>query len=199
MCTLFLPLHLRPSVQVQDQFTIKHNTAVKMLLLYILIFTRDCELHMSLGKSQTFNNSSNDCQQHTSWEFLITEQACRVLVWWVLTLIVDYAVIPLIWTEESLVVDTPVLFSVFSVAFVRAYNLHIKAAGLLCSLSVSLTSFWKRWCNRKALRFCSITKHNFVSNVYWTVHHCNSWRLREQLDVTCYFISLLMCSTCFRH
>ena len=35
--------------------------------------------------------------------------------------------------------------------------------------------------------------------VYWTVHHCNSWRIKDQLDVTCYFISLLMCSTCFGH
>jgi len=26
-----------------------------------------------------------------------------------------------------------------------------------------------------------------------------SWRIKDQLDVTCYFISLLMCSTCFRH
>ena len=38
-----------------------------------------------------------------------------------------------------------------------------------------------------------------VSNVYWTVHHSNSWRIKDQLDVTCYFISLLMCSTCFGH
>ena len=37
------------------------------------------------------------------------------------------------------------------------------------------------------------------SNVYWTVHHCNSWRMKDQLDVTCYIISLLMCSTCFGH
>ena len=36
-------------------------------------------------------------------------------------------------------------------------------------------------------------------NVYWTVHHCNSWRMKDQLDVTCYFTSLLMCSTCFGH
>lgn len=166
ICTLSLSLHLRLSIKVQDQFTIKHKTAVKMLFLYISIFPRDCELHLSLGKAQTFNNSSNDCQQHTSWEFLITEQACRVLVWWVLTLIVDYAVIPLIWTEELLVVDTPVLFSVFSVAFVRAYNLHIKAAGLLCSLSVSLTSFRKCRCNRKALHLWSITKHSCVSRCF---------------------------------
>jgi hypothetical protein len=26
-----------------------------------------------------------------------------------------------------------------------------------------------------------------------------SWRMKDQLDVTCYFISLLMCSTCFGH
>ena len=38
-----------------------------------------------------------------------------------------------------------------------------------------------------------------VSNVYWTVHHCNSWRMKDQLDVTCYFISLIICSTCFGH
>jgi len=31
------------------------------------------------------------------------------------------------------------------------------------------------------------------------VHHCNSWRIKDQLVVTCYFISLLMCSTCFGH
>ena len=43
------------------------------------------------------------------------------------------------------------------------------------------------------------TKYSGRSNVYWTVHHCNSWRIRGQLDVTCYFISLLMCSTCFGH
>ena len=31
------------------------------------------------------------------------------------------------------------------------------------------------------------------------MHHCDSWRIKDQLDVTCYFISLLMCSTCFGH
>ena len=24
------------------------------------------------------------------------------------------------------------------------------------------------------------------SDVYWTVHHCDSWRIKNQLDVTCY-------------
>ena len=27
----------------------------------------------------------------------------------------------------------------------------------------------------------------------------SSWRMKDQLDVTCYFISLLVCSTCFGH
>jgi len=31
------------------------------------------------------------------------------------------------------------------------------------------------------------------------VHHCNNWRIKDQLDVTCYFTSLLMYSTCFGH
>ena len=29
--------------------------------------------------------------------------------------------------------------------------------------------------------------------------HYNRWRMKDQLDVTCYFISLIMCSTCFGH
>ena len=28
---------------------------------------------------------------------------------------------------------------------------------------------------------------------------CVSWRMKDQLDVTCYYTSLLMCSTCFGH
>ena len=38
-----------------------------------------------------------------------------------------------------------------------------------------------------------------IAYVYGTVHHCDSWRIKDQLDVTCYFISLLMCSACFGH
>ena len=29
------------------------------------------------------------------------------------------------------------------------------------------------------------------------MHHRDSWRIKDQLDVTCYFIPLLICSTCF--
>ena len=47
----------------------------------------------------------------------------------------------------------------------------------------------------------SINKNwtDLMSNVYWTVHHCNSWRIKGQLGVNCYFISLLMYSTGFGH
>jgi len=37
------------------------------------------------------------------------------------------------------------------------------------------------------------------SYVYWTVHHSDSGRIKDELDVSCYFISLLMCSTYFGH
>jgi hypothetical protein len=36
-------------------------------------------------------------------------------------------------------------------------------------------------------------------DVYWTVHHCDNWRIKNQLDATYYFIVLLICSTCFGH
>ena len=36
-------------------------------------------------------------------------------------------------------------------------------------------------------------------DVYWTLHHCDSWRIKNQLDATCYFILLLIDSTCFGH
>ena len=38
-----------------------------------------------------------------------------------------------------------------------------------------------------------------VAYVYWTVHHCDSSRTKDQLGVTCYFVSLLICATCFRY
>ena len=45
--------------------------------------------------------------------------------------------------------------------------------------------------------FFEIPTNYTLSYVYWKVHHCDSWRIKDQLDVTCYFISLLVCSACF--
>jgi len=39
----------------------------------------------------------------------------------------------------------------------------------------------------------------FLCDVYWTVHHCDNWRIKNQLDATYYFIVLLTGSTCFGH
>ena len=42
-------------------------------------------------------------------------------------------------------------------------------------------------------------KTDLPSDVYWTVHHCDNWRIKNQPDATHYFIVLLIGSTCFGH
>jgi len=37
------------------------------------------------------------------------------------------------------------------------------------------------------------------SDVYWIVHHCDNWRIKNQLDATYYFTVLLIGSICFGH
>ena len=41
-----------------------------------------------------------------------------------------------------------------------------------------------------AFSVCSFNSCLCESYVYWTVHHLDSWIKRDQLDVTCFFISL---------
>ena len=77
----------------------------------------------------------------------------------------------------------------------------------LLSITIFLHTSWqyrKKWLIEQHsfhVLFLSFrrTKYSRLFYVYWTVHHCDSWRIKDQLDVTCYFISLLMCSTCFGH
>jgi len=48
-------------------------------------------------------------------------------------------------------------------------------------------------CFRRFLRPSSGAQnctYSVISYVYWTVHHLDSWIKRDQLDVTCYIISL---------
>jgi len=71
------------------------------------------------------------------------------------------------------------------------FNTH----SIKCRLSFghipSTYGFYKRrWSTGRVINV------NLDSYVYWTVHQCNRWRIKDQLEVTCYFISLLMCSTC---
>ena len=49
-------------------------------------------------------------------------------------------------------------------------------------------------CNRKYIYI-----YIYISNVYWTVHHCNSRGIKNQLDVTCCLYFTYICSTCFEH
>ena len=39
------------------------------------------------------------------------------------------------------------------------------------------------------------SQHFFQSYIYWTVHHLHSWIKRDQLDVTCFIISLFKAKT----
>ena len=43
-----------------------------------------------------------------------------------------------------------------------------------------------------------LTNLKKVYDVCWTVHHCDNWRIKNQLDAT-YFIVLRIGSTCFGH
>jgi len=90
-----------------------------------------------------------------------------------------------------------------SLKYILLPYINTVAVTLLCSLLFIISAPLELW---HPMAFTS-TKNNlywslqysFPSYVYWTVHHCDSWRIKDQLDVTCYFISLLMCSTCFGH
>ena len=61
---------------------------------------------------------------------------------------------------------------------------HNRSIRKYSAVAASSLSIWKAF-------------NKYCTYVYRTVHHCDSWRIKDQLDVTCYFISLLMCSTCF--
>ena len=38
-----------------------------------------------------------------------------------------------------------------------------------------------------------------LTDVYWTMHLRDNWRIKHRLDATCYFIVLLIGSTCIGH
>ena len=63
---------------------------------------------------------------------------------------------------------------------------HIaKASVRLCSLSCLM------YVNELWVGSMVIWTRDMVFYVYWTVHHLDSWVKRDQLDVTCFIISLL--------
>ena len=54
---------------------------------------------------------------------------------------------------------------------------HCGTVELPRDVLTTLLTFWRGRCS-----LC------VESNFYWTIHHYNSWRMKNQLDVTCYFI-----------
>jgi len=66
-------------------------------------------------------------------------------------------------------------------------------------------AFWVaawRWLYKEVETFFSIVKPTSCTmyQIYFISEwHSTCWRIKDRLDVTCYFISLLMCSTCFGH
>ena len=87
---------------------------------------------------------------------------------------------------------------------------------ILTSVTSSKIFLWKR--NGSLLTRWWYSAHS-IPTAFWTVKtpltwggkklvfnelplarwYSSSWRMKDQLDVTCYFISFLMCSTCFGH
>ena len=60
---------------------------------------------------------------------------------------------------------------------------------------------WLHITREKKKRCLTLLEQNFMkseSNVYWTVHHCNSWGIKNQLDVTCYlYFTYYLLNMCF--
>ena len=85
---------------------------------------------------------------------------------------------------------------------VHAYiigNRHVPDLG---SANTSRSLFYLLLWQSRTLRSCRLWITPFILMVFLTLtvfFFFVSWRIKDQLDVTCYFISLLMCSTCFGH
>jgi len=75
--------------------------------------------------------------------------------------------------------------------------------GTLClfhlHVNMEQTDYWETSARKIQKPRYHPKERSVTSSVYWAVRHCDSWGIKDQLDVTCYFISLLMCSTCFGH
>ena len=73
----------------------------------------------------------------------------------------------------------------------------IRSLRLYCWITTSVVLFSVRcvleiWCGWVWVVSVLQAQTHLLSYVYRKVHHCNSWRVKDQLDVTCYFFSLLM-------
>ena len=89
--------------------------------------------------------------------------------------------------------------SPFSLESVLSCSIHIHTLLPQSTVPLSLELYWVpvhywpthydtpcKGCKAHGLNFEGLLQ----SYVYWTVHHLDSWIKRDQLDVTCFFISL---------
>jgi len=96
----------------------------------------------------------------------------------------------------------------------RIENLITRAAGRMacgrihcCPAGLGFATWLPFTCTHAVQLTCSVPNGTGSSgeqllrksDVYWTVHHCDKWRIKKQLDATCYIIVLLIGSTCFEH
>ena len=77
-------------------------------------------------------------------------------------------------------------------------NVAMEMCGLLCVIRCNKNRIVKKFFSINCCLWC-YDKARWGSNVYWTVHRCNSWGIKNQLDVTCCLYFTYICSTCFEH
>jgi len=102
---------------------------------------------------------------------------------------------------------------------IRFWSHYVLCAFMLTSTFVcSIGLCYVRWLVCRVVRCtpelrcvqcsCIITLINTITDILrliWLINPSKmwevqiDWRIKDQLDATCYFISLLMCSTCFGH
>ena len=76
-----------------------------------------------------------------------------------------------------------ILFHFLCAQHVSDINISIiRSLGLFCWITTLVVLFLVRCVLEFLCGWVGV-----VSDVYWTVHHCDSWRIKDQLDVTILF------------
>ena len=82
-------------------------------------------------------------------------------------------------------VACPALQYFFHISQTRRFSKKKKTKHKMCGLISSATFVWNISHFKK-----NCARYDKKSYVYWTVHHLDSWVKRDQLDATCFIITL---------
>ena len=143
-------------------------------------------------------------QSNQRWKLsvpLVHDPGCSLNIS-VYLMFIGPCIIVIVEERKTNLMSLAILFHFLCAQHVSDVNISIiRTLRLRCWITTSVVLFsvccvLELWCGWFWVVFVLQAE---VSNVYWTVHHCNGRRTEDQLDVTCYFISLPMCSTCFGH